>query len=114
MYPGSNREEKCMLKYTAIPAVFAMAALFHPGFEAAGKGAHQIHSSYPVTQTEQAGRSPAIFCRVNEVSGAPATDLGSHLAGTPFTVDYMTANGDFFSLKRLFTCTSLIHRARIS
>jgi hypothetical protein len=114
MHPGSNRKEKSMLKYTAIPAVFAMAALLHPGLAAAGKGADLVQSSYPVPQTEQAGRSPAIYCRVNKASDTPSTDLGSHLAGTPFTVDYMTANGNFFSLKRLFACTSHIHRARIS
>lgn len=111
---SGNYEEKSMLKYTAIPAVFAMAAFFHPGLVAAAKSASETRTNMLATQPEPGDWAAMTLCRTNSVSDDPVADAGAHPAGTPFTVDYMTANGDFFSLKRLFACTSHIHRTRIS
>jgi len=103
-----------MLKYITIPAIVAITALFHLGPGATAKSAHQIHSNSPLTQAEQGEPGGIGHCRAGSVSDALAADPGSQSDGMPFSVDYMTANGHFFSLKRLFACSGYIHRARIS
>ena len=103
-----------MLKYIAIPAVIAIVILFRPDLEAVANSSQQVRNPSAFLLVESVDQRGIGYCLAATPSDAPSAAPGHDKEAVSFADDYMTANGDFFSLKRFFACSSQVHRARVS